>query len=94
MKLKSKKTGEIQFIPKDDFETLPPFMKRKFEILSATDGDIIDILVPEKIIDFTLEELTVEEMKEFLKDRGVKFHHNLGDEKILELYNKELGEND
>lgn len=33
-------------------------------------------------------EVTLDEMKQALKDAGVEFHHKLGAEKVTELYNE------
>ena len=35
-----------------------------------------------------VNEPTVDEMKQALKDADVKFHHKLGDDKIKELYSE------
>lgn len=35
-----------------------------------------------------VDEVTLEEMKQALKDAGVEFHHKLGKDKVTELYNE------
>ena len=90
MKIQSKLTEADQWISKAQWDAMPSYRQRRYNIIDSTDGEVQEIIIPETIIDF--EKLqsddvpSIDEMRKVLKKEGISVHWNLKDEKVKGIY--------
>lgn len=100
MRIQSRKTKLVQVITKEQWAMMKRSKAAyKYDVLDYEDDPTETIEIPKQEIELDIEKtmkkvleseteepLSVEEIKEILDMKGIKYHHNLGEERLRKLY--------